>query len=128
MRGEEPNLEIVDFYHNGYPIENQYGLRMRKHGTGEFRDFVFDYDDGSRKEEVLRLTPDLNVGVRTPDPQSSLQIGGYMQLDLTTGAPPPADCSNPAHYGRMMVDARSQFLYICVDSDANGTTGTWVEK
>ena len=42
VRGDEPNLEIVDLYNNGYPSETQYGIRIRKYGTGEFRDFVFD--------------------------------------------------------------------------------------
>ncbi len=121
VRGDEPNQEIVDFYNNGYPSETQYGIRMIKAGTGEFRDFVFDYYDVATKEkrEVLRLTA---------DPESSLQIGGYIQLDLTSDVPPPADCASPAHYGRMMVDAGSQLLYICVDPDGKGTEGTWVGK
>ncbi len=128
VRGDEPNLEIVDLYNNGYPSETQYGIRMRKHGAGQFQDFVFDYDDGLTKQEVLRLTPDLNVGVRTPDPQSSLQIGGYLQLDLTSGAPPAADCASSAHYGRMMVDAVSQSLYICVATNGGSTGGIWIPK
>ncbi len=128
VRGDEPNLESIDLYNNGYPSETQYGIRMRKHGTGQFQDFVFDYDDGTAKLEVLRLTPDLNVGIRTSDPQSSLQIGGYIQLDLTSGAPPSADCDSPAHYGRMTVDAGDQFLYICVAPNGGSIGGTWIQK
>ncbi len=128
VRGDEPNLESIDLYNNGYPSETQYGIRMRKHGTGQFQDFVFDYDDGTVKMEVLRLTPDLNVGIGTSDPQSSLQIGGYIQLDLTAGAPPSSDCDGPSHYGRMVVDAGAQSLYICVAPIGESTGGTWIQK
>ena len=130
VRGDEPNLEAVDLYNNGYPNETQYGIRMRKEGTGQFQDFVFDYYERLTltKSEVLRLTPDLNVGIRTPDPQSSLQVGGYIQLDLTSGAPPPSDCDSPAHYGRMVVDAAGQSLYICVARIGESTGGTWIQK
>ena len=130
VRGDE-NQEIVDFYNNGYLSETQYGIRMIKDGDGAFfRDFVFDYYDGSKKEEVLRLTPERNVGVRTQDPQSSLQIGGYVQLDLTTdlGAPPPEDCDGSNHYGRMMVDAVGQSLYICVAPTGGVAGGIWIAK
>ena len=128
VRGDEPNLESVDFYNNGYSSETQYGIRIRKHGTGQFQDFVFDYSDGMAKMEVLRLTPDLNVGIGTSDPQSRLQIGGYLQLDLTSGAPPSTDCDSPAHYGRMVVDAGGQSLYICVVPIGESTGGMWIQK
>ena len=128
VRGDEPNLESIDLYNNGYPSETQYGIRMRKHGTGQFQDFVFDYDDGTAKLEVLRLTPDLNVGIGTSNPQSSLQVGGYIQLDLTSGPPPSADCDGLAHYGRMTVDAAGQSLYICVAPNGGSIGGTWIQK
>ena len=128
VRGDEPDLESIDLYNNGYPSETQYGIRIRKHGAGQFQDFVFDYDEGTTKMEVLRLTPDLNVGIGTSTPQSSLQIGGYIQLALTSGAPPSTDCDSPAHYGRMVVDAGGQSLYICVAPSGGSTSGTWVKK
>jgi len=103
---------------------------MIKAGTGEFQDLVFDYYDVATKEkrEVLRFTPNLNVGVKTPDPPSSLPIGGYIQLDLTSGTPPPADYDSPAHYGRMIVIAGGQLLYICVAPIGQSTGGTWIQK
>lgn len=62
-----------------------------------------------------------NVGVGTLNPQSALQVVGYTQLDLTSGAPPAEDCNEAAERGRMKVDSENGFLYICVD------TG-WVAK
>ena len=128
VRGDEPNQESIDLYNNGYPSETQYGIRMRKHGTGQFQDFVFDYADETTKREVLRLTPDLNVGIGTSNPQSSLQIVGYIQLDLTSGAPPSTDCDTPAHYGRMVVDAGGQSLYICVAPIGDSNRGMWIQR
>ena len=62
VRGDElssplvSNLELVDFYNIESSGETQYGMRMIKRGTGQFRDFVFDYFDGTTKTEVIRLT------------------------------------------------------------------------
>ena len=61
VRGNEPNQEYVDIYNNGYPSETQYGIRMQKRGTGQYRDFVFDYSDGTTNTEVMRLKPDQSV-------------------------------------------------------------------
>ncbi len=64
-----------------------------------------------------------NVGVGTTNPQSSLQVNGYIQLALTTGLPAAADCDAAAEYGRMKVDAAAGVarLYIC-------TADGWIFK
>jgi len=49
--------EFLDFYNNGYAGMKQFGIRMQKRGTGQYRDFVFDYYDGATVTEVLRLQP-----------------------------------------------------------------------
>jgi hypothetical protein len=74
VRGDEPNQEYIDVYNNGYPSETQYGIRMQKRGTGQYRDFVFDQSDGTTKTEVLRLTASGNVGIGTSSPGAKLEI------------------------------------------------------
>ena len=64
---------------------------------------------------------DGNVGIGTIDPQSALQVTGYTQLDLTSGAPPTADCDEASERGRMKVDSGAGLLWVCVDSG-------WVAK
>ena len=62
-------------------------------------------------------SPGIKVGIGTESPQSKLQInGGYLQLDLTVGAPPGIDCDAAAERGRMIIDSAAGLLYICVDS------------
>ena len=39
--------------------------------------------------------------------------GGFVQLPLTTGAPPSSECSATSQYGRQKVDATNVRLYIC---------------
>ena len=67
------------------------------------------------------LKDDGNVRVGTTGPQSTLQVDGYVQLDLTSGAPPTPDCNAPAEYERMKLDPIAGLLYIC-------KTGGWVAK
>jgi hypothetical protein len=50
----------------------------------------------------------------------SLQVNGYTQLGLTSGAPPATDCST-ATYGRMKVDPSTNLLWVCVSAG-------WVSK
>jgi len=62
------------------------------------------------------LVPFGNVGIGTANPQSRLQVdNGYIQLDLTAGAPPATDCDTAAERGRMITNNVAGILYICVD-------------
>jgi len=63
-----------------------------------------------------------NVGIGTTAPQSTLQVNGYLQLALTSGAPPAVDCDNATEYGRMKVDATGNKLYVCTSTGWKSTT------
>jgi len=65
------------------------------------------------------------VGIGTTDPQSALQVNGYVQLALTGSPPPPADCSLAAHFGRMKFDPMTHLLWIC---GVVLTIPTWISK
>ena len=74
----------------------------------------------------ITITPTGNVGIGPfstfiKPPHSTLHVSGYMQLDLTAGAPPAADCDEASERGRMKVDSGAGMLYVCVDSG-------WVAK
>jgi len=66
--------------------------------------------------EVAVINSSGNVGIGTTDPKSRLHVIGYTQLDLTSGAPPAADCDQAQERGRMKVDNAAGLLYVCVDS------------
>ena len=72
-------------------------------------------------ETRMTLHPSGNIGVGTKIPRSALQVVGYTQLDLTTGAPPALDCDEATERGRMIVDSAAGVLYVCVD-------GGWLAK
>ena len=60
------NAEFMDVYNNGYISEKQYGLRIQKRGTGQFRDFVIDYSTGlTGNISVLRLN-ETKVSITKP--------------------------------------------------------------
>ncbi len=88
VRGDEPNVEYFDLYNNGYPDETQHGIRIQKRGSGLFRDFVFDYSDGTSNSEVMRLTPSGNVAIGTSDPAARLDVNGAIKI-----ADDPSDCT-----------------------------------
>jgi hypothetical protein len=81
VRGDEPNQEFVDIYNNGYVSETQYGIRIQKRGTGQYRDFVIDYYDGTTKSEVMRIQPSGNVGINTPSPSHTLEVTGNVHVE-----------------------------------------------
>ena len=87
-------------------------------GSIEFRTTP-DGDDSLVTRMSIRNTG--NVGIGTTNPQSELQVNGYTQLGLTSGAPPAGDCDEATERGRMKVDNAAGLLYICVDSG-------WVSK
>ena len=62
-----------------------------------------------------------NVGIGTSTPQSALQVNGYVQLALTSGAPPAADCDEATEQGRMKVDGTNNKLYICTSTGWKST-------
>jgi hypothetical protein len=72
--------------------------------------------------ELFRVQRNGNVGIGTTNPQSRLEVDGYIQLDTVTGAPPAADCNEASEEGRMKFDPGSDLLYIC-----SGASG-WVSK
>jgi hypothetical protein len=71
--------------------------------------------------ERMRIDSAGNLGIGTTTPQSTLQVNGYVQLALTTGAPPAADCDAASEYGRMKVDATGNKLYICTSTGWKST-------
>jgi hypothetical protein len=71
--------------------------------------------DGSGNQRVY-VDHAGNVGIATTNPQSALHVEGYIQLALTTGAPPGEDCDAEAEYGRMKIDAVGSRVYFCTSS------------
>ena len=47
--------------------------------------------------------------------------GGFVQLPLTTGAPPASECNAASQYGRQKVDATDNKLYICTSTGWKST-------
>ncbi|HEV7375418.1 MAG TPA: hypothetical protein VGN95_11915 [Pyrinomonadaceae bacterium] len=70
---------------------------------------------------ALSINNSGSVGIGTTTPQSALQVSGYVQLDLTSGAPPAVDCDAVAEYGRMKVDATGNKLYVCTSTGWKST-------
>ena len=81
---------------------------------------IFQLYDNSLGISVLSVSAG-NVGIGTATPPSALQVTGYAQLDLTSGAPPVGDCDAATERGRMKVDNTAGLLYICMNSG-------WVSK
>ena len=76
--------------------------------------FATTSNETTNREFRMLIDHNGNVGIRTETPQSALQVNGYVQLALTDGAPPMADCDDPSEYGRMLVDPYQSCMYICV--------------
>jgi len=70
--------------------------------------------------ERMRITNTGKVGIGTNNPQSSLQVKGYTQIDSRSSSPPGADCDSDAERGRMILDYTNSRLYVC-----NGLSRGW---
>lgn len=77
--------------------------------------FMPEWQSAWMEADTALYTAGADVGIGTYDPQSALQVEGYLQLDTLDGPPPPADCSDPAEHGRMKVDVANNVLYICTE-------------
>jgi len=74
--------------------------------------------------EKMRIDTNGNVGIGTPNPQSTLQVvGNYIQFPVVSGSAPSAnDCNSFAHHGRVVVRTDGAInLYVC-------TVSGWVGK
>ena len=83
--------------------------------------FLTTPDGSSTRMTRMTIKNNGSVGIGTTDPQSALQVSGYTQLDLTSGAPPAADRDEASERGRMKVDNAAGLPFICIDSG-------WVAK
>jgi hypothetical protein len=95
------NEEFVDLYNNGYhssgsKIAVAYGMRIQKRGTGSYRDFYWDYYDGTTDTDFfVARSPDYSEGARL-DLYVRMRLGSSMygwlsadvagDLDLVQGA------------------------------------------
>lgn len=59
---ESGGPEFLDLYNNGYRDSRQMGIRIQSRGSGQLRDFVFDFNNGSGVNEVLRIR---NNGIKS---------------------------------------------------------------
>ena len=46
--------EFMDLYNMSYPEATQFGIRLQKRGTGAFKPFVIDFDDGITNTKVFQ--------------------------------------------------------------------------
>ena len=117
ISGTDPDanvfLQLLEF-------DNKNGIELQYDGTGGGALLINNFGV-STILTIRRTGVGGNVGVGMTDPQSALQVSGYTQLDLTTGAPPAADCDQATERGRMKVDSGAGLLYVCADSG-------WVAK
>lgn len=79
------------------------------------------YNSGAGSSANDRMAVSVPLGIGTTDPQSALQVEGYIQLDTLAAAPPAADCDEASERGRMKVDIVNDLLYICTNSG-------WISK
>ena len=109
---------------NSLTGDGRAGLLVDYHFSGGAELWNFENTDmwfGTNNTRRMTIKNNGNVGIGTANPQSALQVNGYIQLALTSGIPPSADCDDASERGRMKVDNATGLLYICVDSG-------WVAK
>ena len=115
------------YYGTGFPDLSTAGISFvaaenfgdANHGTKIH--FLTTSKGSITKQTRMKISSSGKVGIGTTDPQSKLQVNGYIQLALTSGSPDSGDCDAAEEYGRMKVDATAGSLYICVASG-------WVPK
>ena len=110
LRAKDTFGNSIDILHIG---DAHFVDNFTKIGSGG-AGITFLNSDGT--DEKLTILDSGEVGVGTVTPQSALHVSGYTQLDLTSGAPPSADCDDASERGRMKVDSAAGLLYVCVDS------------
>lgn len=114
VTGDEPNVEYIDVYVQRYAGENQAGIRIQKRGTGEFKDFVFDFSDGTTKTEVLRIKPtgEVKISNNTVWHAGNDGAGSGLTMDLApTNAGAPTDAPPD---GAIRIDTTNSRLYVRV--------------
>lgn len=85
------NEEFLDLFNNGYHTvsEVEYGIRIQKRGTGEYRDFAIQYHDGTNPvEDVMRV----NANDRSINFSNEVTITSKRVMTVTSGTTYP---SNP---------------------------------
>ena len=112
-------------YSNTFDFSHSYNASILFKATEDFigegmgTAIYFSNTSNGTTQKLDRMIIDQNgnVGIGTTKPESTLQVVGYVQLDLTDGYLPPAeDCDDPSEYGRMMVDQINEDIYVCVVS------------
>jgi hypothetical protein len=112
-------------YSNTFDFSHSYNASILFKATEDFTGegmgtaIYFSNTSNGTTQKLDRMIIDQNgnVGIGTTTPESTLQVVGYVQLDLTDGYVPPAeDCDDPSEYGRMMVDQINEDVYVCVVS------------
>jgi subtilisin family serine protease len=93
-------------------VNNAFEFNVNRGGTGVQRPLVFSTGDAER----MRVHSNGFVGIGTANPQSALQVNGYIQLSTINGAPPAADCDAVTELGRMKVDPTGFKLYVCTSA------------
>jgi hypothetical protein len=111
---------------NSYVGNDRSGFLVNYHHSGQGAElWNFENTDmwfGTNNSRRMTIENDGDIGIGTHNPNSKLEVsGGYLELDTHDGTPPGTDCDAPDEVGRMMVDSRRPYLYIC---SANG----WVRK
>lgn len=110
------NEEFFDLYNNGYHTNNnvQHGIRIQKRGTGEYRNFFFDFYDGTNITEIIKITPSgLNV-IGTGNICCSGINTETLKIKNTYT---PTTSSGTGDLGDICWD--NEYIYICID------TNTW---
>lgn len=53
--GESNGVEFLDLYNNGYGDSRQMGFRIQSRGSGQLRNFVYEFNDGTGVKKALTV-------------------------------------------------------------------------